>query len=41
MNTVCVLQWRAEGLERPGPTRFLDAHQLKNYFSVPIHVKNF
>ena len=33
-------QWRAEGLGCPGPTRFLDAHQLKKYFSVPIHVKN-
>src|SRR6218665_435895 len=27
-----VNQWRAEGLGCPGPTRFLDAHQLKKIF---------
>src|SRR6218665_3234932 len=26
-------QWRAEGLGCPGPTRFLDAHQLKKQIS--------
>ena len=36
----CAIQWRAESLGCPGPTRFLDAHQLKKYFFVPIHVKN-
>src|SRR6218665_1201125 len=33
------VQWRAEGLGCPGPTRFLDAHKLKKFLL--IHLNKF
>src|SRR6218665_2212002 len=34
------VQWRAEGLGCPGPTRFLDAHKLKK-MSLSIRLQKF